>query len=211
MQNAPAALVWVCPRMLPSGSSRKAVSRRVWSHCRFRTGYVRESGMKWMSGGAKRQCDRALLPRRRARREGGHDQFVHGAAALVWCTHLVAVLLREETRHGPRLRAPHNSLSADPPAPHSGDGEGCMCGGEGGCVGVLDHGINPINPTVCRLSTKALSKGLRAQGLAREGEGRAPRDPIGGREQRALHVGGRALCDAGHKAAPRRERPHDFS
>jgi hypothetical protein len=34
----------------------------VRSHCRFRsrgTEYVRESGMKWMSGGAKRQCGRA--------------------------------------------------------------------------------------------------------------------------------------------------------
>ena len=33
------------------------------SHCRFRnrgTEYVSKSGMKWMSGGAKRQCGRAL-------------------------------------------------------------------------------------------------------------------------------------------------------
>jgi hypothetical protein len=33
------------------------------SHCRFRnrgTEYVSTSGMKWMSGGTKRQCDRAL-------------------------------------------------------------------------------------------------------------------------------------------------------
>jgi hypothetical protein len=38
---------------------------RVRSHCRFRnrgTDYISESGMKWMSGGAKRQCDRALGP-----------------------------------------------------------------------------------------------------------------------------------------------------
>jgi hypothetical protein len=37
--------------------------RRVRSHCRFRnrgTEYVTESGMKWMSGGAKRQCGRVL-------------------------------------------------------------------------------------------------------------------------------------------------------
>ena len=36
---------------------------RVRSHHRFRnrgTDYVSESGMKWMSGGTKRQCDRAL-------------------------------------------------------------------------------------------------------------------------------------------------------
>jgi hypothetical protein len=38
-------------------------SPRVRSHCRFRNsgaGYVSESGMKRTSGGAKRQCDRAL-------------------------------------------------------------------------------------------------------------------------------------------------------
>jgi hypothetical protein len=37
---------------------------RVRSHCRFRsrgTEYVSESGMKWISGGTKRQCDRALI------------------------------------------------------------------------------------------------------------------------------------------------------
>ena len=36
---------------------------RVRSHCRFRKRgpeYVSEYGMKWMSGGAERQCDRAL-------------------------------------------------------------------------------------------------------------------------------------------------------
>jgi hypothetical protein len=49
---------------------------RVRSHCRFTnrgTEYVSYSGMKWMSGGTKQQCDRALLPglpggRARARR-----------------------------------------------------------------------------------------------------------------------------------------------
>ena len=38
---------------------------RVRSHCRFsnrRTEYFSESGMKWMSGSAKRHCDRALPP-----------------------------------------------------------------------------------------------------------------------------------------------------
>ena len=38
---------------------------KVRSHCRFRnrgTKYVSESGMKRMSGGTKRQCDRALCP-----------------------------------------------------------------------------------------------------------------------------------------------------
>jgi hypothetical protein len=37
---------------------------RVWSHCRFRnrgTEYASKYGVKWASGGAKRQCDRALL------------------------------------------------------------------------------------------------------------------------------------------------------
>jgi hypothetical protein len=36
---------------------------RVRSHCRFRKRgieYVSDSGMKWMSGNTKRQCDRAL-------------------------------------------------------------------------------------------------------------------------------------------------------
>jgi hypothetical protein len=41
---------------------------RVRSHCRFRkrgTEYASESGMNWTSGGAKRECDRALaLPQR---------------------------------------------------------------------------------------------------------------------------------------------------
>ena len=40
---------------------------RVRSHCRFRNRgpkYFSESGMKWMSGSAKRQCDRALCPTR---------------------------------------------------------------------------------------------------------------------------------------------------
>jgi hypothetical protein len=46
------------------------VPTRVQSHCRFRkrgTEYVSESGIKWMSGGAKRQCDRALVPTNRWR------------------------------------------------------------------------------------------------------------------------------------------------
>jgi hypothetical protein len=37
---------------------------RVRSHRRFRnrgTEYVSESGIEWMSGGTKRQCDRALV------------------------------------------------------------------------------------------------------------------------------------------------------
>ena len=37
---------------------------RVRPHCRFRnrgTEYVSKSGINWMSGGAKRQCDRALV------------------------------------------------------------------------------------------------------------------------------------------------------
>jgi hypothetical protein len=36
---------------------------RVRSHCRFRnrgTDYLSESGIEWMSGSTKRQCDRAL-------------------------------------------------------------------------------------------------------------------------------------------------------
>jgi hypothetical protein len=43
--------------------SGRARSPRVRSHCRFRnrsTEYVRESGVEWMSGSTKRQCDRAL-------------------------------------------------------------------------------------------------------------------------------------------------------
>jgi hypothetical protein len=46
------------------------VRPRVRSHCRFRNRgaeYVRESGIKWMRGSTRRQCDRALVrpPRRR--------------------------------------------------------------------------------------------------------------------------------------------------
>ena len=45
-----------------TAAPRPAVPR-VRSYCHFRnryTEYVSYSGMKWMSGGAKRQCDRAL-------------------------------------------------------------------------------------------------------------------------------------------------------
>jgi hypothetical protein len=45
------------------GERREARQPRVRSHCRFRHGcteYVSESGVKWMGGGTKRQCDRAL-------------------------------------------------------------------------------------------------------------------------------------------------------
>jgi hypothetical protein len=42
--------------------------RRARSNCRNRgTDYISESGMKWISGGARRQCDRALARRRRGR------------------------------------------------------------------------------------------------------------------------------------------------
>jgi hypothetical protein len=44
--------------------------RRIWSHCRFKSSgieYVSESGIAGMSGGATRQCDRALGDRRRGR------------------------------------------------------------------------------------------------------------------------------------------------
>jgi hypothetical protein len=50
-----------------TGSRRLGGSRnsrpRVRSHCRFSnrgTEYVSESGMKWVSGSAKQECDRAL-------------------------------------------------------------------------------------------------------------------------------------------------------
>jgi hypothetical protein len=45
------------------GSVALSLGTRIRSHCRFRnsgTEYDRESGMKWMRGGTKRQCDRAL-------------------------------------------------------------------------------------------------------------------------------------------------------
>jgi hypothetical protein len=46
-------------------ATRKGAPPGIRSHCRFRnrsTEYVSESGMKWMSGGTKRQCGRALAP-----------------------------------------------------------------------------------------------------------------------------------------------------
>jgi hypothetical protein len=53
----------------PRAHSNRA-RRRARSNCQFRnrgTDYISESGMKWMSGGARRQCDRALARCRRGR------------------------------------------------------------------------------------------------------------------------------------------------
>jgi hypothetical protein len=61
-------------RAAPAGARRLRRRGRpgVRSHCRFRnrgTEYVSEYGIKWISGGAKRQCDRALgRPGRRGAR-----------------------------------------------------------------------------------------------------------------------------------------------
>ena len=63
----------LCPAKLRPGGVR--------SHCRFRHSgakYVSASGMKWMSGGTKRQCDRALRPGRLAAEQGRR----HPLAAL---------------------------------------------------------------------------------------------------------------------------------
>ena len=60
--------------------------RRVRSHCRFRnrgTEYVSEFGIKWLSGGAKRQCDRALAEPHAARAGGQRrPQAVEVVAAV---------------------------------------------------------------------------------------------------------------------------------
>ena len=51
---------WLIP---PLRSANCHAGYRVRSHCRFRnrgTKYVSESGMKWMRGATKRQCDRTL-------------------------------------------------------------------------------------------------------------------------------------------------------
>ena len=61
---------------------------RVRSHCRFRyraTEYVRKSGVKWMSGGATRQRDRAPgrgRERRVSRRPDGPNWHSSGHGAL---------------------------------------------------------------------------------------------------------------------------------
>jgi hypothetical protein len=57
------------PDLLPGHELLGAQRRlpRVRLHCRFRNRgpeYVSESGIKWMSGSTKRQCDRALRPPR---------------------------------------------------------------------------------------------------------------------------------------------------
>jgi hypothetical protein len=62
--------------VVASASSGRA-GPRVRSHCRFRnrgTDYLGESGMKWMSGCTKRQCDRALARTPAAADRGGPGQ-----------------------------------------------------------------------------------------------------------------------------------------
>jgi hypothetical protein len=52
-----------CERIVEEARARGAARPRVRSHCRFTqrgAGYGGKSGMKWMSGSTKRQCDRAL-------------------------------------------------------------------------------------------------------------------------------------------------------
>jgi hypothetical protein len=56
---------------------------RVRSHCRFRErgiDYTSEYGIKWMSGGTKRQCDRALPARADRGASGGSARSRRGAA-----------------------------------------------------------------------------------------------------------------------------------
>ena len=77
--RAPRGLGWArqrCSR--PGRSTCLAAPPRVRSHCRFiirGTEHVREPSVKRMSGGTKRQCDRALAPPRSRwpprRRAGG--------------------------------------------------------------------------------------------------------------------------------------------
>jgi hypothetical protein len=61
---------------------------RVRLHCRFRnrgTEYVSKSGMKWMGGSTKRQCDRALgVPAQRAPQNAAASAVLHGTSSF-WC------------------------------------------------------------------------------------------------------------------------------
>jgi hypothetical protein len=76
------------------GAALRGGAGRVRSHCHFRnegTEYVSESGIKWMSSGAKRQCDRAL--------GAGPELHMYLAVAL-------------ETTDSPALAVPCLCLSA---------------------------------------------------------------------------------------------------
>ena len=61
---APAPRTWSPPPPSPPPPQwARGPRSRVRPHCHFRnrrTEYISESGMKWISGGTKRQCDRAL-------------------------------------------------------------------------------------------------------------------------------------------------------
>ena len=65
-------------RLLACAFCQPSIQGRVRSHCRFKnrgTEYVSESVMKWMSGGTKRECDRALSKvRRRTSQAGALDR-----------------------------------------------------------------------------------------------------------------------------------------
>ena len=88
----------------------REVRPRVRSHCRFRnrsTEYVSKTGIKWMSGGTKRQCDGALRSATaapsRLRRGLGHHL---AAAAKVGAKRLVREGLRSLDEPGLLVRCP---------------------------------------------------------------------------------------------------------
>ena len=88
----------------------REVRPRVRSHCRFRnrgTEYVSKTEIKWMSGGAKRPCDRALRSATaapsRLRRGLGHHL---AAAANVGAKRLVREGLRSLDEPGLLVRCP---------------------------------------------------------------------------------------------------------
>jgi hypothetical protein len=66
------------PRFAAGDNDPVVLPPRVRSHCRFRnkdTEYVRGSSIEWMSGGAKRQCDRALFPPSQTVRRAEHTDL----------------------------------------------------------------------------------------------------------------------------------------
>jgi hypothetical protein len=143
-RHATASCCCSCPGPLAARATARAP--RLGLHRRFRyrgTEYVSESGMKWMRGSTKRQCDNATYPRRRHHRRRpraptrGHQRCSPSA----WGDKFQSAKGSAGQNQGVHLRGLRTRGSLVPPDPLKplvlvGLEGGCR-GSSMGCEGVL--------------------------------------------------------------------------